>query len=256
MNCPSRTDETIEHEGWNQNPPSLAADLTTRQDLNGITNSRAQRDHILDITELAEGTVIDHNRATEPPAVLQKTGCETNTNADRKLQPLTETAFNSPLEPNNARRSWLPDQGNGSGWIGRVGGFARRSSQVLMKYGKFIGPGFMIAVAYIDPGNYSTDVSAGASTRFGLLFIVLMSNIFAIFLQSLCIKLGTVTGLNLAEHCRAHLPKWLNLTLYLFAESAVIATDIAEVRRPCLRRYRIYAYLCNRSLAQQSPSIF
>jgi hypothetical protein len=90
MNCPSRTDETIDHEGWNQNPSRLAADLTTRQDLNGITNSRAQRDHRLDNTELAEGicTVIDHNRVTEVPGVLQKTGCEPNTNADRKLQPL------------------------------------------------------------------------------------------------------------------------------------------------------------------------
>src|SRR6266536_3471193 len=81
----------------------------------------------------------------------------------------------------------------------------------------------------IDPGNYATDVAAGAATKFSLLFIVLMSNLFAIFLQSLCIKLGTVTGLNLAENCRAHLPRWLNITLYLFSESAIIATDIAEV---------------------------
>jgi len=233
MNCPSRTDETIDHEGWNQNPSRLAADLTTRQDLNGITNSRAQRDHRLDNTELAEGicTVIDHNRVTEVPGVLQKTGCEPNTNADRKLQPLEKTAFDNPSEPNIARWSWIPDHGNGSGWKGRVGGFARRSLQVLITYSKFIGPGFMIAVAYIDPGNYSTDVSAGASTRFGLLFIVFMSNVIAIFLQSLCVKLGTVTGLNLAENCKAHFPKWLNLVLYVFAESAIIATDIAEVRR-------------------------
>jgi len=91
--------------------------------------------------------------------------------------------------------------------------------------------GFMIAVAYIDPGNYSTDVAAGAAYKFRLLFVILMSNIFAIFLQSLCIKLGTVTGLNLAEHCREHLPKWLTYCLYFLAESAIIATDIAEVRK-------------------------
>lgn len=100
-------------------------------------------------------------------------------------------------------------------------------------------------MAYIDPGNYSTDVAAGASYRFKLLFIVLMSNIFAILLQSLSIKLGSVTGLNLAEACRAYLPKWLNIALYILAEAAVriccshrdcvtdetqiIATDIAEV---------------------------
>lgn len=59
--------------------------------------------------------------------------------------------------------------------------------------------------------------------------MILLSNIFAIFLQSLCIKLGTVTGMNLAENCRAHLPRWLNYILYAFAEAAIIATDIAEV---------------------------
>lgn len=76
-------------------------------------------------------------------------------------------------------------------------------------------------MAYIDPGNYSTDVAAGASYRFKLLFIVLMSNIFAIFLQSLCIKLGTVSGLNLAEACKEFLPKWMNIFLYIMAEAAV-----------------------------------
>ncbi|KAJ3483603.1 hypothetical protein NLG97_g7265 [Lecanicillium saksenae] len=87
----------------------------------------------------------------------------------------------------------------------------------------------MIAVAYIDPGNYSTDIAAGASYRFRLLFIVLLSNIFAIFLQALAIKLGTVSGLNLAEACRVWLPRWLNYILYALAEIAIMATDIAEV---------------------------
>jgi metal iron transporter len=81
----------------------------------------------------------------------------------------------------------------------------------------------------VDPGNYATDVAAGATYQFRLLFIVLLSNIFAIFLQSLAIKLGTVSGLNLAEACRAFLPRWLNYFLYVMAEAAIIATDIAEV---------------------------
>lgn len=76
-------------------------------------------------------------------------------------------------------------------------------------------------MAYIDPGNYSTAVAAGASYQFRLLFIVLVSNIIAIYLQSLCIKLGTVTGKDLAQNCRAHLPKWLNIFLYIMAEGAV-----------------------------------
>lgn len=104
-----------------------------------------------------------------------------------------------------------------------------RTSQVLKKYAKFVGPGLMISVAYIDPGNYATDVSAGATYRFKLLVMVLVSNCFAIYLQALCIKLGSVTGMNLAEMIRAHCPKWLNLTLYALAEAAIVATDIAEV---------------------------
>jgi metal iron transporter len=99
----------------------------------------------------------------------------------------------------------------------------------LAKFSRFIGPGFLIAVAYIDPGNYATDVAAGADFKYALLFIVLLSNLFAILLQSLCIKLGSVTGLNLAENCREHLPRWLVILLYIMAEAAIIATDIAEV---------------------------
>ncbi|POS83802.1 hypothetical protein EPUL_004902, partial [Erysiphe pulchra] len=99
----------------------------------------------------------------------------------------------------------------------------------IRKFAKFIGPGFMVSVAYIDPGNYSTGVVAGATYRYKLLFAGLMSNVFAIFLQSLCIKLGSISGLNLAEACRAFLPRWLNYFLYVLAELAIIATDLAEV---------------------------
>lgn len=100
---------------------------------------------------------------------------------------------------------------------------------VFAKYLKFIGPGLLVSVAYIDPGNYSTAVDAGASNQFSLLCIILLSNFIAIFLQCLCIKLGSVTGLDLSRACREYLPRWLNWTLYFFAECAVIATDIAEV---------------------------
>ncbi|KAF4345174.1 transporter smf2 [Fusarium beomiforme] len=128
-------------------------------------------------------------------------------------------------EPMHSHTSWTqPDR-----WISLL----QRCKKTLVKFLSFIGPGFMIAVAYtsrpVDPGNYSTDIAAGASYRFKLLFIVLLSNLFAIFLQSLAIKLGTVSGLNLAEACRAFLPRWLNVILYIFAEIAIIATDIAEV---------------------------
>lgn len=81
----------------------------------------------------------------------------------------------------------------------------------------------------MDPGNYATGTTAGAGNKYSLLFIVLVSNIIAIFLQSLCIKLGTVTGYDLARCSRQYFPKWVNLILWFLAECAIIATDVAEV---------------------------
>lgn len=101
--------------------------------------------------------------------------------------------------------------------------------QVLRKFATFVGPGIMVSVAYMDPGNYSTSVSGGAQFKYTLLFSVFVSNIFAVILQCLCVKLGVVTGYDLAENCRRHLPKKINLMIYFFAELAIIATDLAEV---------------------------
>lgn len=79
-------------------------------------------------------------------------------------------------------------------------------------------------------------MAAGATYQFRLLFVVLLANLFAIFLQTLCIKLGTVTGLNLAQACRAFLPRWANYGLYFFAEVAIIATDIAEASLSLIKK--------------------
>lgn len=87
----------------------------------------------------------------------------------------------------------------------------------------------MVSVAYMDPGNYSTAVSAGADYQYKLLVICFLSNVSAVILQCLCVKLGTITGLDLAEMCRMVLPPWLNLFLYVCAELAIVATDLAEV---------------------------
>ncbi|TVY84866.1 Manganese transporter SMF1 [Lachnellula suecica] len=208
MNCPSRTEEP-EGTGFNQNPSALAADLTTRQDLNGIANARLLRrasgSEIHTMEELDPGDNLARDKKS--PSVREE-GAEAGTVVSR--------------------------DGSGSGSGGLGGGSARGDhgqkrcknlSFDLFKRARKIA----ISVAYIDPGNYSTDVAAGATYRFKLLFIVLMSNIFAIFLQSLCIKLGSVSGLNLAEACKEFLPKWLNIFLYIMAEAAIIATDIAEV---------------------------
>ena len=96
-------------------------------------------------------------------------------------------------------------------------------------------------MAYIDPGNYSTAVAAGASYQFRLLFIVLVSNIIAIYLQSLCIKLGTVTGKDLAQNCRAHLPAWCNIFLYVMAEGAVCCA-CSRILRCLLMDFKDYRH--------------
>lgn len=101
--------------------------------------------------------------------------------------------------------------------------------RMLRKYAQFIGPGLMVSVSYMDPGNYSTAVAAGSAHRYKLLFSVLVSNFMAAFWQCLCARLGAVTGLDLAQNCRKHLPHGLNVTLYILAEIAIIATDLAEV---------------------------
>ena len=104
-----------------------------------------------------------------------------------------------------------------------------KSKVVLKRFGSFIGPGLLVSVAYMDPGNYATCITAGASNKYSLLFIVFLSNLIAIFLQTLCIKLGSVTGYDLARSCREFLPKYLNWALWVLAECAIIATDVAEV---------------------------
>ncbi|TVY53070.1 Manganese transporter SMF1 [Lachnellula cervina] len=216
MNCPSRTEEP-EGDGFNQNPSSLAADLTTRQDLNGIANTRILRrtssSEILPMEEHDPGKQTERDKS------------------NHSSKEVDEGTLGSRDGSGSGRGGGL---GGGKGTVRqRSKDFSvdlfMRARKFATTFGKFIGPGFMIAVAYIDPGNYSTDVAAGSTYRFKLLFIVLMSNIFAIFLQSLCIKLGSVSGLNLAEACKEFLPRWLNIFLYVMAEAAIIATDIAEV---------------------------
>ncbi|KAI8888406.1 natural resistance-associated macrophage protein [Backusella circina FSU 941] len=104
-----------------------------------------------------------------------------------------------------------------------------RGRKYLKTLGQFIGPGFMVAVGYLDPGNWATDMEGGSSFGYRLLFIILLSNIIAVFLQNLALRLGTVTGLDLASCSRRYLPYSLNIFLYILAEVAIIATDIAEV---------------------------
>ncbi|KAL2886733.1 Manganese transporter SMF1 [Ceratocystis lukuohia] len=259
MNRPSRTDEPYEGEGYNQSPNVLSNDLTTNADLGGIANARhlhgdassgpgpaggssaaeavSQLPGSLDsivgppggpsagLADEGEGGFGGGKDAAEGTG----RGGHVSVTVRRRLGGDEEgdeafpRASTTTIGESSVRL--VPNGGDINGPPTRM----QKVKAMAFKYASFIGPGFMISVAYIDPGNYATDVAAGASYRFQLLFIVLLSNIIAIFLQTLCIKLGTVTGLNLASACRAFLPLWLNYVLYVFAECAIIATDIAEV---------------------------
>uniref|UniRef100_A0ACD5XVB9 Uncharacterized protein n=1 Tax=Avena sativa TaxID=4498 RepID=A0ACD5XVB9_AVESA len=92
-----------------------------------------------------------------------------------------------------------------------------------------IGPGFMVSLAYLDPGNLETDLQAGANHRYQLLWVILIGLIFALIIQSLAANLGVVTGRHLAEICKSEYPKFVMICLWLLAEVAVIAADIPEV---------------------------
>jgi manganese transport protein len=93
----------------------------------------------------------------------------------------------------------------------------------------FAGPGYMVSVGYMDPGNWATDLAGGASFGYTLLFVILLSNLMAILLQALAARLGIVTGRDLAQACRDHYSRPVNLALYVACELAIIACDLAEV---------------------------
>ncbi len=93
----------------------------------------------------------------------------------------------------------------------------------------FSGPGYLVAVGYMDPGNWATDLAGGSRFGYTLLSVILISNLMAILLQSLCAKLGIVTGRDLAQACRDHYSKPVSIALWLLCEVAICACDLAEV---------------------------
>ena len=93
----------------------------------------------------------------------------------------------------------------------------------------FSGPGYLVAVGYMDPGNWATDLAGGSQFGYTLLSVILISNLMAILLQALCAKLGIVTGRDLAQACRDHYSKPVAIILWLLCEVAICACDLAEV---------------------------
>ncbi len=99
----------------------------------------------------------------------------------------------------------------------------------LRKAAAFLGPGYLVAVGYMDPGNWATSIAGGSKFGYTLLSVALVSNIMAIILQSLCARLAIGSGRDLAQACRDAYPRPVAYGLWLLAEIAIIATDIAEV---------------------------
>lgn len=97
------------------------------------------------------------------------------------------------------------------------------------KFFAFAGPGLLVAVGYMDPGNWATDIEGGSKFGYSLLSIIFISNLIAILLQGLCVRLGMVTGQDLAQACRTHFSQPVNIVLWLFAEIAIVACDLAEI---------------------------
>jgi manganese transport protein len=105
---------------------------------------------------------------------------------------------------------------------------AGRSSS-LRRALSFAGPGYMVAVGYMDPGNWATSLSAGSTFGYSLLSVILLSNVMATLLQAAAVRLGVASGLDLAQSCRQHLSPRLNFILWLGCEIAVVACNLAEV---------------------------
>ena len=98
----------------------------------------------------------------------------------------------------------------------------------LARLWPFLGPAFVACVAYIDPGNFATNLEGGAQFGYTLLWVVVASNLMAMLIQTMSAKLGIATGKNLAELCREHLPRWATYAMWVLMEVVAMATDLAE----------------------------
>ncbi len=104
----------------------------------------------------------------------------------------------------------------------------------------FMGPAFIASVAYVDPGNFATNIQGGAQFGYTLLWVIVTSNLMAMLIQTLSAKLGIATGLNLAEQCRASFPKWVTWIIWGLMELVAMATDLAEFLGAALGFYLLF----------------
>ena len=127
--------------------------------------------------------------------------------------------------------AWRADGAEARPSLGHLNGSLPVSTSALWirRLLSFVGPGFMISVGYMDPGNWATDIAGGSKYGYTLLSVILLSNIMAIVLQALAARLGIATDRDLAQACRDHYPRAVNIMLWLACEAAIIACDLAEV---------------------------
>ena len=105
---------------------------------------------------------------------------------------------------------------------------------------RFAGPGLLVSVGYMDPGNWATDIESGSRFGYGLLFVVLLASLAAILLQTLCVRLGLVAQKDLARACRDHYAPAINRFLWIGAEIAIVACDLAEVLGSALALHLLF----------------
>lgn len=115
-----------------------------------------------------------------------------------------------------------------------------KKSSKLKQLLKFLGPAFVVSVAYIDPGNFATNISGGSKFNYVLIWVILWSNLMAIFLQTMSAKLGIATGHNLPEMCAKVFPKSVNWIFWIIAEIGAMATDLAEFLGGTLGLYLLF----------------
>src|SRR5215216_5022178 len=149
-----------------------------------------------------------------------------------------QIAPSDPPEPERPRVARIAGDNQDAGWrLSRVTPSLAEVYRSVPVGGKtlwrkilaFAGPGYLVAVGYMDPGDWATDLAGGSRFGYSLLSVILLSNLMAVLLQGLASKLGIVTGRDLAQACRDHYPPVVNFVLWVLCELAIAACDLAEV---------------------------
>jgi manganese transport protein len=127
------------------------------------------------------------------------------------------------------QRGWLQPNSSKSLSESHASVHVPRDKPAWRRFLAFVGPGAMVAVGYMDPGNWATNIAGGSKFAYALLSVILISNLMAILLQTLSVRLGLATGRDLAQACRDAYPKPVSIFLWILAEIAIAATDLAEL---------------------------